>query len=78
LSTLLRLADREGVGTKDAVELPFHPTRQSVADVSGAAVETAIRVVSRWLRDEVVADRGGRLVLLDRDALRDFSEGEAG
>ena len=60
-ATLLRLAGREGVRTKDAVELPFHLTRQSLADMSGTTVETAIRVVSRWLRAEVVEDRGGRL-----------------
>ena len=76
-ATLLRLADREGVRTKDVVE-PFHLTRQSLADMSGTTVETAIRVVSRWLRDEVVEDRGGRLVLLDRDALRGLTEGEGG
>jgi hypothetical protein len=57
-ATLLRLADREGVRTKDGRELPFHLTRQSLADMSGTTVETAIRVVSRWLRDEVVKDRG--------------------
>jgi hypothetical protein len=59
-ATLLRLADREGVRAKGGVELPFHLTRQSLADMSGTTVETAIRVVSRWLRDESVEDRGGR------------------
>jgi CRP-like cAMP-binding protein len=77
-ATLLRLADREGVRTKGGVELPFHLTRQSLADMSGTTVETAIRVVSRWLREEVVEDRGGRLVVRDRDALRDLAEGHAG
>jgi CRP/FNR family transcriptional regulator len=75
---LLRLADREGVRTKGGVELPFHLTRQSLADMSGTTVETAIRVVSRWLRDELVEDREGRLVVRDRDALRELAEGEAG
>jgi CRP-like cAMP-binding protein len=77
-ATLLRLADREGVGTQGGVELPFHLTRQNLADMSGTTVETAIRVVSRWLRDAVVEDRGGRLVVRDRDALRDLAEGDAG
>jgi CRP/FNR family transcriptional regulator len=75
---LLRLADREGVSTTDAVELPFHLTRQSLADMSGTTVETAIRVVSRWLRDGLVQDRGGRLAVRDRDALRALAEGDAG
>ena len=77
-ATLLRLADREGVRTKSGVELPFHLTRQSLADMSGTTVETAIRVVSRWLRDGLVEDRGGRLVVRDRDALRELAEGKAG
>jgi CRP/FNR family transcriptional regulator len=75
---LLRLADREGVRTKSGVELPFHLTRQSLADMSGTTVETAIRVVSRWQRDELVEDRGGRLVVRDLDALRDLAAGDAG
>jgi CRP/FNR family transcriptional regulator, nitrogen oxide reductase regulator len=77
-ATLLRLADREGVRTHGGVELPFHLTRQNLAGMSGTTVETAIRVVSRWLRDDVVEDRGGRLVVRDRDALRDLAEGDAG
>ena len=72
------MADREGVRTQGGVELPFHLTRQNLADMSGTTVETAIRVVSRWLRDDVVEDRGGRLVVRDRDALRDLAEGDAG
>ena len=76
-TTLLRLADREGVRTTRGVELPFHLTRQSLADMSGTTVETAIRVVSRWLRDALVEDPGGRLVVRDREALRELAEGEA-
>jgi hypothetical protein len=38
--------------------------------MSRTAVETAIRVVSRWLRDKVVEDRGDRLVVRDRGVLR--------
>ena len=76
-ATLMRLADREGLRTRDGVELPFHLTRQSLADMCGTTVETAIRVMSRWLRDEVVEDRGGRLVVRDRDALRGLAEGDA-
>jgi CRP-like cAMP-binding protein len=77
-ATLLRLADREGVRTARGTELPFHLTRQSLADMSGTTVETAIRVVSRWLRDALVEDRGGRLLVRDRDALRELAEGAAG
>jgi CRP/FNR family transcriptional regulator len=77
-ASLLRLADREGVRTQSGVALPFHLTRQSLADMSGTTVETAIRVVSRWQRDALVEDRGGRLVVRDLDVLRDLAAGDAG
>jgi CRP/FNR family transcriptional regulator, nitrogen oxide reductase regulator len=69
---LLRLAEREGTTT-----LPFHLTRQSLADTTGTAVETAIRIVSRWMRDEIVVDEAGRLDLRDVGALRALAEGRA-
>jgi CRP/FNR family transcriptional regulator len=75
---LLRLADREGVPAAGGLELPFHLTRQSLADMSGTTVETAIRVVSRWIRDALVEDRAGRLVIRDHEALRQLAQGEAG
>ena len=40
------------------------------------SVETAIRVVSRWLRDEVVEDSRGRLIVRDQPALRALAQGE--
>jgi CRP/FNR family transcriptional regulator len=76
-STLLRLAEHEGVDTGAGRRLPFHLTRQSLADMTGTTVETAIRVVSRWMRDDLVVDEGGRFVLHDVEALRDLAEGRA-
>jgi CRP/FNR family transcriptional regulator len=74
-ATLLRLADREGAGRDGGIALPFHLTRQSLADMSGTTVETAIRVVSRWLKEGLLADEGARLVILDQPELRDRAEG---
>ena len=75
-ATLLRLADREGTRGKNGVTLPFHLTRQSLADMTGTTVETTIRILSRWLRDDLLVDEGGRLVLTDRDGLAAMAEGE--
>ena len=73
---LLRLAEREGTRGKAGLALPFHLTRQSLADMTGTTVETTIRVVSRWLRDDIVVDEDGRLVIREVQALREVAEGE--
>jgi CRP/FNR family transcriptional regulator len=75
-ATLLRLAEHEGTGTQERLALPFHLTRQSLADMTGTTVETTIRIVSRWTRDGLIVDEAGRLVLRDVDALRGLAEGE--
>jgi CRP/FNR family transcriptional regulator, nitrogen oxide reductase regulator len=76
-AALLRLAEREGTRGTQGVTLPFHLTRQSLADMTGTTVESAIRVVSRWLKDGLLRDEGGRLALTDLPALRALAEGEA-
>src|SRR3990170_1679073 len=76
-ATLLRLA-REGRKVKQGVELPFHLTRQSLADMAGTTVETTIRVVSRWLKEHPVEDDGARFVLRDLEAFRALTEGTEG
>jgi CRP/FNR family transcriptional regulator len=74
---LLRLAERDGGESEQGLILPFHLTRQSLADMTGTTVETTIRIMSRWLKDGLVADDGSHLVLRDTQALRALAEGEA-
>lgn len=76
-STLLRLAEREGSPCPAGLVLPFHLTRQSLADMTGTTVETTIRVVSRWIKHGVIADDERGLVLRNVAALRDIAEGQA-
>ena len=45
--------------------------------MTGTTVETAIRVISRWLKEGLVEDDGARLALRDVEALRALAEGEA-
>jgi len=75
-ATLMRLADREGKPSGAGVELPYHLTRQSLADMAGTTVETAIRVLSRWIKEGLVVDDRGRLVLKKPAALRAMAQGE--
>jgi CRP-like cAMP-binding protein len=76
-AALLRLAEREGTRSTQGLTLPFHLTRQSLADMTGTTVETTIRSVSRWLKDGLLADDGARLRVVDVKALRALAEGEA-
>jgi CRP-like cAMP-binding protein len=75
-AALLRLAERDGERGPRGITLPYHLTRQSLADMTGTTVETTIRIVSRWQKDRLVHDEGGRLLLADPDALRAVAEGE--
>jgi CRP-like cAMP-binding protein len=75
-ATLLRLAEREGRRTPRGLVVPFHLTRQGLADMSGTTVETTIRVVGRWLREGWVEDEGGVLTVRDPAALRERAAGE--
>jgi CRP-like cAMP-binding protein len=76
-AALVRLAEREGTRVKQGFSLPFHLTRQNLADMTGTTVETAIRIVSRWLKDGLVHDEGGQLWIADVEALRVLAEREA-
>jgi CRP/FNR family transcriptional regulator len=77
-AALVRLADREGSRSAAGIALPFPLTRQSLADMTGTTVETTIRIVSRWLKDRIVVEEGGHLVLRDIDALRGLTECDEG
>jgi CRP/FNR family transcriptional regulator len=75
-ATLLRLTEREGAHAPHGTTLPFHLTRQSLADMAGTTVETTIRVLSRWLKEGLVREQGGHLVVPSVEALREVAEGE--
>ncbi len=77
-ATLLRLAERDGTRGRHGLTLAVHLTRQTLADMSGTTVETAIRIMSRWQRDGLVRDAEGRLVLADVEALRALADSESG
>ena len=50
----------------------------AVSVTACTTVETTIRIVSRWLKDRIVVEEGGHLVLRDVDALRGLTEGDEG
>jgi CRP/FNR family transcriptional regulator, nitrogen oxide reductase regulator len=72
--TLLKLGQSAGVETPDGrvIEMPL--TRQDVADMTGTTVETAIRVMSKFRRLEIIRTRRGKVVLVDLESLQEIAE----
>ena len=65
----LKLADQMGRPDRGGVFIPMPLSRQELADLTGTTIETCIRIMSRWGKDEVIrTDRDG-FVLVDRPAL---------
>lgn len=72
--TLLKLGQTAGADTPDGrvIEMPL--TRQDVADMTGTTVETAIRVMSKFRREELIRTRRGKVVLVEIDQLQEIAE----
>ncbi len=57
------LAERVGKPRPEGVFVPFHLSRQDIADLLGTTIETAIRIMSRWQKEGVVeTDKDGFLI----------------
>ena len=69
----LTLADRVGVAREEGIHIPMALTRQEIADLIGTALETAIRLMSRWQKQGVVMTEKGGFVLVDVSALRQMT-----
>ncbi len=72
---LLKLAETAGSDAPEGrvIEMPL--TRQDVADMTGTTVETAIRVMSKFRRQELIKTRRGKVVLVDLNALQEIASG---
>lgn len=66
---LLKLADTLGQPAPDGTFIPLALSRQELADMIGTTIETAIRIMSRWGKENLIrTDRDGFLIQ-DRAAL---------
>ena len=68
------LADRVGVARGDATFVPLPLARQEIADLIATTLETAIRLMSRWQKEEIVLTEKGGFVLPNVDALRNMAD----
>ncbi|HUJ12343.1 MAG TPA: Crp/Fnr family transcriptional regulator [Thermoanaerobaculia bacterium] len=68
------LADRVGVARGEGTFIPLPLSRQELADLIGTTLETAIRLMSRWQKDEIVITEKGGFLLPDVNAVREIAE----
>ncbi len=65
----LTLAERLGQRDAGAVEIPLALSRREIADLCATTVETAIRVMSRWNKENLVLTRADGFTIPDPEAL---------
>ena len=67
----LKLADQIGRAEPGGAFVPMPLSRQELADLTGTTIETAIRLMSRWEKEDVLHTQKDGFVVLDRQALED-------
>ena len=70
---MLMLADRMGRPQAGGVFIPLALSRQDLADLTGTTLETSIRIMSRWGKEEVVLTEKEGFLVHDRAALEQLT-----
>jgi CRP-like cAMP-binding protein len=70
----LKLGDSMGQPSADGTTVPMALSRQELADLTGTTIETCIRIMSRWGKDNIVRTEKDGFVLLDKGALEELAE----
>jgi CRP/FNR family transcriptional regulator len=65
----LTLADRVGIPRESGTFIPLPISRQEIADLIGTTLETAIRLMSRWQKDELLLTEKSGFVIPDSSKL---------
>ncbi len=65
----LKLASEMGRTDRGGTFIPLALSRQELADLTGTTIETCIRIMSRWNKDDVVRTEKDGFVVLDRAEL---------
>ncbi len=70
---LLKLADDMGRPDEHGTFIPMALSRQELADMIGTTIETSIRIMSRWGKDNIVRTEKDGFVVVDRPALESIA-----
>jgi CRP-like cAMP-binding protein len=65
----LKLADQIGRADRGGVFIPMSLSRQELADLTGTTIETCIRIMSRWGKEDILATEKDGFIVRDRAAL---------
>ena len=65
----LKLASEMGREERGGTFVPLALSRQELADMTGTTIETAIRIMSRWGKEEIVQTEKDGFIILDRRTL---------
>jgi len=65
----LKLAQDMGQRREEGTFIPLALSRQELADMIGTTIETSIRIMSRWSKENVVRTEKDGFVVLDRSSL---------
>lgn len=65
----LKLAGEIGRRDRGGIFIPLPFSRQELADWTGTTVETSIRIMSRWSKEDVLRTERDGFVLVDRETL---------
>ncbi len=69
----LKLCDQIGRPDRGGVFVAMPLSRQELADLTGTTIETAIRIMSRWQKQDVMHTEKDGFVVLDRNSLEEAS-----
>jgi CRP-like cAMP-binding protein len=70
----VKLSDQVGRPERGGVFIPLPLSRQELADLTGTTIETAIRIMSRWNKDDVLLTEKEGFLLRDRLALERLAQ----
>jgi CRP/FNR family transcriptional regulator len=62
-----------GQARPDGMFIPLALSRQELADMIGTTIETAIRVMSRWARENLIQTEKDGFLIQDRVALENIA-----
>ena len=65
-----------GAAIPEGVFIPFPLSRQELADLTGTTIETCIRIMSRWGKEDVVRTEKDGFTLFDRAQLETLALGQ--